>query len=262
MNEKKKIVVLLSIIVFIIVFVVVGSIMENNKSRKYLNQFYSAFNGSEVKLVLIGRDGCSWCQLYKPTLDFMKDYYEFDYIYIDTNELTNSVFNDLLSDINVDQDDFGTPLTFVVKEGQVIDSISGYVDENELFDFLKEYDFVDDSEQLLINYIDYDDYKKMLKSKDTEILVIGQSSCSYCIKAKPIYNQIIADENININYLNITELSEEDKDGFVSSLDYFEGEWGTPLTLIIEDGDVIDSANGLLDYDGYVKLFEKTGILK
>lgn len=263
MNEKKKIIVLLSVVLFIILLVVVGSVLENSKSKKYLNQFYSDFNGTEDKLVLIGRSGCSWCQLYQPVLDFWADYYEFDYTYVDTDELTSSVFNKLLKDINIDGDDFGTPLTLVVKEGQVVDSINGYVDETKLFEFLKEYDFVDDSEELLVNYISYDEYEELLESEDAEVLVIGQTTCSYCIKAKPILNQIVVDEDVEINYLNITDLSEEDINEFSTSLEYLEtNDWGTPLTLIVSEGEIIDAANGLLDYEGYVKLFKENGILE
>ena len=71
MNEKKKIIVLLCAIAAVILLIVVCSFIENKKSKKYLNEFYSAFNGSEEKLVMIGRDNCSWCQLFKPSLDSM-----------------------------------------------------------------------------------------------------------------------------------------------------------------------------------------------
>ena len=71
MNEKKKIIILLSIIGAIILFIFIGSLYESKKSKKYLDDFYSAFNGSEAKLVMIGRDNCSWCQLFHPSLDYM-----------------------------------------------------------------------------------------------------------------------------------------------------------------------------------------------
>lgn len=263
MNEKKKIMILLGVFAAIILLIIIGSLCENHKSKKYLNDFYSAFNGSENKLVMIGRDDCGWCQLFKPYLDFMSENYGFEYIYVNTNELTTSTFNRLLKDIGVAKDEFGTPLTVVVKDGTVVDSLNGYVDETELFDFLKDYNFISSDSKLSLNYISYSSYKKILKSDDINILVIGQTSCTYCIKAKPILNQVISDKNVKINYLNITELSEEDTEKFSDSLDYLkDNEWGTPLTLIIKGGKVIDSANGLLDYDGYVELFEKNGLIK
>lgn len=263
MDEKKKIIVLLSLVAAIILFIIIGSALESKKSKGYLDEFYSNLNGTENKLVMIGRDNCSWCQLFKPTLDFMSEKYEFEYTYVNTNELTNNVFNKLLKDINVDANSFGTPLTIVVKEGQVVDSLNGYTDEVDLLEFLKKYDFVDKDAKLALNYIDYSGYKKILKSDKANILVVGQTSCTYCIKAKPILNKIADEYNVTINYLNITNLSEEEINKFNESLDYLkENEWGTPLTLIIKDGKVIDSANGLLDNEGYIELFKNNSFIK
>ena len=263
MDEKKKMFVLLSIVVGIILFIIIGSVLEGKKSGKYLDEFYSALNGNENKLVMIGRDNCSWCQLFKPNLDFMSDKYDFKYIYVNTNELTNSVFNKMLKDIDVDSKNFGTPLTIVVREGKVIDSLNGYTDEVDLLEFLKKYDFVSDDAKLVMNYVDYSGYKKILKSDKVSALVIGQTSCTYCIKAKPILNEVAKEYGITINYLNMTNLNEEEAEKFRNSLDYLKNEeWGTPLTLIIKNGKVIDTANGLLDKDGYVELFKKNEIIK
>jgi thiol-disulfide isomerase/thioredoxin len=263
MNEKKKMLILFGILTACILLVVLGSFCENSKSRKYLNEFYSAFNGSEKKIVMIGRDNCGWCQLFKPNLEAMAESYNFAFIYVNTNELTSSVLKRLLKDINVNYDEFGTPLTVVVKEGSVIDSLNGYTDEKELLEFLIKNDFAPADAKLAMNYVDYSGYKKLLKSDGTNIIVIGQSTCTYCIKAKPILNKIIKDKNVKINYLNLTELSETDSEKFKGSLKYLsENDWGTPLTLIIKNGEVIDSANGVRDYDGYIELFEKNGLIK
>ena len=209
MNEKKKMIVIICSIVVIIIAIIAGSVYESHKSDDYLKDFYSAFESSENKLVMIGRDNCSWCQLFKPYLDFMSDNYGFEYLYVNTNELTNSSLKELLKTVGVDEKEFGTPLTVVVKDSEVVDSLNGYVDETDLFDFLKKYDFVESDAKLMLNYLDYSAYKKILKSDDLNIVVIGQTTCGYCIKAKPILNQIVKDYGIKINYLNITELSED-----------------------------------------------------
>lgn len=263
MNEKKKIIVLLGAIAAVILLIVVCSFIENKKSKKYLNEFYSAFNGSEEKLVMIGRDNCSWCQLFKPSLDSMHDKFGLEYLYVNTNELTSSVFKKLLKDVGVDEKEFGTPYTIVVKNGEVVDSLNGYVDEVELLEFLKNHKFVSKDSKLSLNYIDYNGFKSVAKSNENKILVLGQTTCGYCIKAKPILSKISDEYGITINYLNITNLSTEEKgklSKYVSYLD--ENEWGTPLTLIVKNGEVIDSANGLLDEEGYVKLFKDSGFIK
>lgn len=262
MNEKKKLFILLMIGVVIVLVTVLGVFLENSKSEKYLKEFYSYFEGSEDRLVLIGRDDCSWCMLYQPVLNFYKDEYEFEYTYVNTNKLTESSLNKLLDKIGVDSSDFGTPMTLVVSNGEVVDSIHGYANEPDLVDFLQDYDFLDENEGLVVDYIDYDDYEKLLKSKENEILVIGQTTCSYCIKAKPILNKIAVEKSVDIHYLDLTKLDSEDLEKVQNSLDYFStNEWGTPLTLIIRKGKVVDSANGLLDYDGYVELFENNDLI-
>lgn len=263
MNEKKKIIVLLSIIAAIVLIIIGGSLYENHKSNAYLDEFYEALNGSENKLVMIGRDNCSWCQLFHPILDFMSENYDFEFIYVNTNELTSSSLKKMLKSIDVDVSSFGTPLTVVVKDGEVIDSINGYVDEISVMEFLKDNSFVSSDIELPLNYVDYSHYKKLVKADSSSIIVIGQTSCTYCIKAKPILDQIAIDYDININYLNITELTEDELSKFYDSLDYLKNnEWGTPLTLIVKKGEVIDSANGLLDYNGYVELFKTNGFIK
>ena len=262
MNEKKKLFVLLMVVVGIVLFTIIGSIIESNKSTKYLDKFYSDLNGTENKLVLIGRDDCSWCKLYQPVLDFYKEQYGFEYTYVNTNELTEKVFNKLLKDIEVDGSDFGTPMTLMVSGGKVVDSLHGYVDEPDLFDFLKKYDFLEEESEMVVDYIKYSDYERYLKSNENEIIVIGQTTCSYCIKAKPILNKVAVDYGVDINYLDVTKLSESELTDFQESLEYLStNEWGTPLTLIIRKGEVIDSANGMLDYDGYVELFKKNDLI-
>ena len=263
MNEKKKITVLLCTIAAVILLIVVCSFIESKKSRDYLKSFYSAFNGSEEKLVMIGRDNCSWCQLFKPYLDIMKDKYDLDYVYVNTNELTSSTFKKLLKDVGVNESEFGTPYTVVVKEGKVVDSLNGYVDEHELITFLKDHKLVSKDAKMALNYVDYEGYKKVAKSTENKVLVLGQTTCGYCIKAKPILNEIADEYGIEINYINVDTLSSEESGKLSKYISYLgENEWGTPLTLIVNNGKVVNSSNGLLDKDGYVGLFKKSNIIK
>ncbi len=263
MNEKKKIIVLLGAIAAVILLIVVCSAIENKKSREYVKEFYSAFNGNEEKLVMIGRDNCSWCQLFKPYLDLMHDKFGLEYLYVNTNELTTSIFKKLLKDISVDEKDFGTPYTIVVKEGKVVDSLNGYTDDADLIKFLKNHKFVGDDAKMSLNYIDYQGFKKVAKSNENKILVLGQTTCGYCIKAKPILNKIADEYGVEINYLNVNTLSKEESEKLSKYVSYLgENEWGTPLTLIVNNGKVIDSANGLLDEEGYINLFKNNSIIK
>ena len=265
MDEKKKVSILLAIVISTILLIIFGSIYESHKSKKFLNEFYSAFSGTENKLVMIGRDNCSWCKLFKPILDSFSEEYGLDYLYINTNELTNSSLNELLKTINVSRDEFGTPLTAVVKDNTVVDSINGFTDESEVFEFLKKYNFISSDAKLKLSYVDYNGYKKIIKSEGSSILVVGQTTCSHCINTKPVLKKIVDDKGIKVNFIEVNKLSSEELEKFNKFLDPIkdsEGKYGTPTTLIIKNGNIIDSAAGELDYDGYVELFEKNGLIK
>lgn len=263
MNEKKKIIILLSVVVALIAGVIIYDVIDAKRSSKYLNSFYEAYNGTENKLVVIGREGCSWCQVFKPTVDLYKESYGFDYLYLDTGKVNSSSLAKLLKDLDVKSDEFGTPLTVVVNNKTVVDSISGYADEDSLLEFLKKNGFVKNDVKTFLNYIDYSSYSKLINSSKNSIIVVGQTSCGYCIQSKPVLQKIAKEKNIVINYLNITDLSESDSESFQTSLDYLkDNEWGTPLTLIVSKGNVRDSINGTKDYDGYMESFKNNGFIK
>ena len=259
MNEKKKVGILLGVVVVTFLLIIIGSLYESSKSNKYLKDFYDAFSGNDNKLVMIGRDNCSWCMMFKPTLDSFKEEYGLEYIYVNTNEITNSALKKLLKNINVDYNEFGTPLTVIVKDKSVVDKISGFTDESEVFDFVKKYDLIPSDSKLKLNYVDYNGYKDIVKSEHTKILVVGQTTCSHCIKTKPILKQIVDDTGIKISFIEANKLSSEELEKFDKFLDPIkdeEGNYGTPTTLIIKNGKIVDSVAGALDYDGYIEFFK------
>ena len=76
-------------------------------------------------------------------------------------------------------------------------------------------------------------------------------------------NEIADEYGIEINYINVNTLTQEQSGKLSKYISFLgENEWGTPLTLIVNNGEVIDSANGLLDKEGYVNLFKKSNIIK
>jgi thiol-disulfide isomerase/thioredoxin len=94
----------------------------------------------------------------------------------------------------------------------------------------------EDSAYKNINFIKYDDFKHLYDNSDSTILVLGQTGCGYCTQYKPIIDEIAKEENLDINYLDISNLSETEWSNLMKDLDsYFKDneEWGTPLTLIV-----------------------------
>ena len=263
MDEKKKMIVLFSIVAAVILLIVGGSVYENHKSEKALEDFYNTFKSTDNKLVMIGSSSYTYNDSDKVILDQLSEEYGMEYFYIDVDKLTQSCVKKVYSKLDIDDDNFGGIFIAVVKDDEIVDSLDGYTNDTELLEFVKKYNLVGTDAKLVLNHVDYSGYKKVVKSEDAKILVLGQTTCGHCARVKPILSKISKDKNITINYLDLTKLSQEEREKLSKYLPFLdEIEWGTPLTLIVKNGEVLDSVNGALDYDGYVKLFKNNDLIK
>lgn len=260
MNEIKKLIIVLSVIVLSIIGIVTFSVIESNKNEKVYAQFEEKFNGETNTLVYIGRPTCGYCNLLTPSLEDMKNRYGFDYVDINIDEISDKNLDKILAALQVT--DLGTPYLAIVSNGQVVDVQNGYADYDAVFEFLKENSVIASDAELLLNYIDVKEYNKLVKSKEASVIVVGQSTCSYCVKAKVILNEVVSKNDIEINYLNLSYMTEDDYKDFTSSFEYFQSDsWGTPVTMIVKNGKIVDKLEQLVTEEEYVEFFKKNGVL-
>ena len=178
MNEKKKLLIVLSFIIFIIAACTIMVIVENIKSKTIYNQFIEAYEKEGNTLVYIGRPTCSYCNLLDINMSDMKQRYDFEYIYINTDSFNNNYMNKVLEKLELTST--GTPYLAIVGDNKVIDRQNGFADYDKLFEFLQKNKIIKEDAELLLNYIGINEYEKILKSKDNNIVVVGQSTCRYC----------------------------------------------------------------------------------
>lgn len=267
MNEQKKLyIILIAIAAFFVLIFGINFVNESN-TKKYLETFNSIIENGEKKIILLGKESCPYCQMFQPLLDYMKEEYNFEYLYIDTTKITTKGLNEVIETLNIDPDDFGTPHLSLVDDGKVVDEIAGYVDEKQLLSFLIKYEFTPKDAQIPLNYVSYDEYEDLIESETPEVLVIGQTSCSACMMAKPALITIADKYDVKINYLNLTELKAEENgselmEKFNSSLEFYtKEEWGTPLMIVVKNEEVIGSSKGYHSTEDYVKFLKEKGII-
>lgn len=260
MNEIKRLIVVLSVTA-VLLFSIIGFVFIGNKNSKSVYEsFKEKFNGETNSLIYIGRPTCGYCNLLTPSLDDMKQRYNFEYTYINVDEISESILNKILQDLQIKE--VGTPYMAVVSGGKVIGVQNGYADYDETFKFLQNNSIISSEEKLLLNYISYTEYENLIKSKEKSIIVVGQSTCSYCINAKLVLNNIAEKNNTKINYLNVSYLTEQEITKFTSSFDYFGTDtWGTPVTIIVQKGKIIDMIEGYATEEEYTEFFEKNEVL-
>lgn len=104
------------------------------------------------------------------------------------------------------------------------------------------------------------EYLELVKKDEKNIILVARPTCGYCQKFTPVLKEAAEDMNLTINYVNTDNFSEEDWEKFNSSLIYLNSEeWGTPLTLIVQNGEVVAENNGYVDLDAIKKFFTDNG---
>lgn len=280
-TNKKGLVVLLAILLIVVGICIFYQIDNKDKetttqvsteeSNEIMDNFYKYFNSKNSKIIYYASSTCGYCELETPIMEQIEKDYEIDYLYIDSSKLTKSDREKMLKELEIEH---ATPTTVIVKNGKVIDTQVGYVDGGEMVDFLKENKILEDdavyTPEQYITFINYEEYTKILKQTEKQIITIGQTGCSHCIATKPVLNTIAKDYNITINYLNITEMTQSERDSFTNSLSeigYDEeefvssGNFGTPLTLIVENGKVVSYVSGERPTTQFIRAFKKAGVI-
>lgn len=107
-------------------------------------------NNDKTSMVVIGKTGCEYCQMYMPELKKVIANYKIDIIYIDIVNLSKDDYRTLLNseltipatcnDDGVDEPlnkGFGTPLTLFVNNRKSVDCIRGYTTNDAVLDKIK-----------------------------------------------------------------------------------------------------------------------------
>ena len=121
---------------------------------------------------------------------------------------------------------------------------------------------VEDSEKGEFNQINVDTYLAFKAGEEPKIVLVARPTCSYCQIAEPIVQKIIHDYNVEVNYLNTDNFEGEDQSNFVKSDDMFSEGFGTPMLLLVQNGKIVDSIDGLTDTAHYVEFMKKHNFIQ
>ena len=269
MNETKKIIIIL-VAILVVAGVTVGvAVSSASAKEKNLDSTIELIEDENMHILFLGRPTCTYCEQFEPVITALSEDYDFKYDYVNTDNLTSKGLSTLLAKLNIDEDNFGTPYLSITKNGKVIAEQSGYVDRETLFDFLQENEVISKDAEYKSEYpnltmIDFEEYKDILASGEKEVIVFGQTGCTYCEQTKPVLDEIAENDGVKINYLNLTNITEDEYTELMESLDYLKEleSFGTPLTLIVEDNEVIAHQDGYAEASVFENLFKNNGIIE
>ena len=279
-KEKKKTIILtivLSVICLVFIgFLVVDTLKENGiitseETNEVMKEFNKQFNSKERKVIFFASSTCGYCELQKPILETIAEDYDMEYFEIDAAILGVKQRKEIVEKLEIEG---ATPTTVIVQNGKVVDVAEGYTEGRHYVEFFASNELLPEdavySKEANLTFIDLDEYEDLVEEKGVHVVVIGQTTCSHCIAIKPALNKVAGEYDLTINYLNLTEMDEEEYNDFEESLKEIEyndpaflekGEFGTPLTLIIENGKVKDYISGQRTNSQLVREFKKTGLI-
>ncbi len=259
MNEKNKIFLILGILVALIAIFVVFYIIDIKKGNKLVDEINTKMAASEPSLIYISSTTCQNCVEFEPTFTTTNYSYGIEYVDVVTDDIRKSTLNKILDKLGITN--LGTPYLAVVGNNKVISTHEGQMTEDELVSFYKESKLISKDYKVTFKDINYNEYSNLIKSKSRSIIVIGQTGCPACQAAVPDLASISKEYNVEINYLNLTNLG-DDEEAFFNSLDVFSNGLATPFTIIVEKGKVIDSKEGYIGKDDFVTMFKDNGLIK
>lgn len=112
--------------------------------------------------------------------------------------------------------------------------------------------------------IDLDTYLNMVSSNENYIIFIGRETCHYCQEFYPIVDNVVKEYNVPIYYLDTDTFKDNNEwSKFTSSESFYtEKEWGTPLTIYLSKGKIVDYNNGYVEQEKLVSFLQKNGVIK
>lgn len=277
MNNKAintKTIALIAVSAIAVIGLIIGMITTSDKkattkekgSGEILDNFYKYMSKDEKAVIYYGSSTCSYCSLQTPIMKKIKEDYDLDYLYVDASKLSKKDQKEILKVLDIEG---STPTIAVVKNDDVIDVNVGYMDGKDTVEFLKKNKVLDKDATYKpeenLTMIDFAKYKELVSEDALHVIVIGQTTCSHCIAVKPVLSRVAGNNNIEINYLNLTDMTEAEQSELVEnlkSIGYADADnLGTPLTIITKNNHVEGVIEGENPPSYFTREFKKYGVI-
>lgn len=118
-------------------------------------------------------------------------------------------------------------------------------------------------EQLDLTNINASEYKELLNGEEISLIYIASPTCGYCAQQEPIMKQLVNKYKIEVNYLNISAITNAESNEVYKSYASLQMEKyqldgvRTPTILLVQKGKIVDMNLGSMPLDNLVKFIQK-----
>lgn len=132
--------------------------------------------------------------------------------------------------------------------------------------FASELKYCDVKEEIQLEEIGMNEFITLLNDESSSIIYIARPGCGYCQQQEPIMKAVVNEYNLTVHYLNTDNLTNENMSYIFKLDEKLFGEngknFGTPTTLIVKKGEIVDSVIGLTQNKDLVTFFKENGFIK
>ena len=103
-------------------------------------------------------------------------------------------------------------------------------------------------------------FNEIYEKDGMEVILFASPSCKWCKKFVPILDEIAKENDFEYNYLDVTQLFQEDLEKIYEKLDIKYG--GIPHLVVVENKKVLVDKIGAQEKDEAIEFLRKTGLIK
>lgn len=126
---------------------------------------------------------------------------------------------------------------------------------------LKEDEEIPENEMGDLTSISMNDLKNMLENNEKKVVMLGTDSCYWCVNQKPILQYVVYNYGVEINYLNLNEMTEDEYNELTTLHDDLQ-KFGTPAFIIVDGGNITTVSEGAMPTDTIVQFLKDNGIME
>lgn len=107
-----------------------------------------------------------------------------------------------------------------------------------------------------VNKATVDEVRENIDKKDKYVFILGDDNCHGCIMFKNNLKKLVAEENVQLDYIDLLVEPQENVEQLLADLEYDMSQGlSTPSTFIIENGEIVDTVVGAVPLEDLLDMY-------
>lgn|SRR5574344_2138027 len=267
---------IIGIVIVLVLLIPIVVDYFNNKTVKVISydKYSELAKKSDFAVVYFGDLSSKEYTSIKENLVAMHKEFDINVRAVDMTKLTSDE-KTKLKEVNATFDN--ASVYVFLKDASVSYATSDSLTKTKLETLINKYykNIIPDEEVAYKTVSTYDEYMKVVSSKNVVMTVFGRNTCSWCNKFKPIYNEVASEYKVDIYFIDSDSFNADEYKKIMNSsikipasctetgkeASLADG-FGTPLTIFTKKSKSIDCISGYVDKDNLVSKLKTVGMLK